>query len=181
MRTQAIMTKEPLMNLSLVLTVIADDKPGIVEQLSAVITRNQGNWLESRMASLAGKFAGILHITVEDSHADGLLADLATLSGKGIEVRAERGNVPHGKTVHLTLSLVGNDRPGIVREVSQVLAGLNVNVLELTTDCGAAEMSAVPLFRADAELEVPADFDQQTLATAIESISNELMVDITLH
>jgi glycine cleavage system regulatory protein len=169
------------MNLSLVLTVLADDKPGIVEQLSSVINQNQGNWLESRMASLAGKFAGILHISVEDSHADNLLADLAALSGKGIEVRAERGNVPHGKTVHLTLNLVGNDRPGIVRELSQVLAGLNVNVLELTTDCGAAEMSAVPLFRAEAELEVPTDFDQQQLSDAIEAISNDLMVDISLN
>ena len=35
----------------LVLTVIADDKPGIVEQLSAVIARHGGNWLESRMAT----------------------------------------------------------------------------------------------------------------------------------
>ena len=49
----------------LVLTVISDDKPGVVETLAKTITEHGGNWLECRMSHLAGKFAGILRVSVE--------------------------------------------------------------------------------------------------------------------
>jgi glycine cleavage system regulatory protein len=144
-----------VMTLSLVLTVIADDKPGIVETMSAVISRHNGNWTESHLASLAGKFAGIVLVTLDESDDAGLQTELAALSASGIEIRAERGLLDHGDTHQLNLSLVGNDRPGIVREVSRVLASLGVNVLELNTECVQAEMSALALFKARANCRCP--------------------------
>ncbi|WP_221799834.1 glycine cleavage system protein R [Oceanobacter mangrovi] len=167
------------MTISLVLTVIADDKPGIVENISAAISAHQGNWTESRMASLAGKFAGIIQVKLDDSACEGLIADLAALAAQGIEIRAERGSSDNEGTHHLNMNLVSNDRAGIVREVSQVLAHLGVNVLELTTECFQAEMSAVPMFRADAELQVPDHLDQDDIATALEQLSNELIVELS--
>lgn len=166
------------MLISFVLTVIADDKPGIVEQVASVIREHQGNWLESRMATMAGKFAGILRIEVAEDNSDKLIAALTALTEQGIEVRTERGTAEQTATVHLTLSVIGNDRPGIVQEVTSVLAQHQVNVQELITGCFAAEMSATPTFRAEAELEVPEDFDQDGLADDLESLSDELMVEI---
>ncbi|WP_420591768.1 glycine cleavage system protein R [Bacterioplanoides sp.] len=170
------------MSTFLVLTVIADDKPGIVEQLSAVIAEQGGNWLESRMSHMAGKFAGILRVSIDESKSNSLVSALASLSSSGIVVNAEHskdaGEVVSSKD--LTLNLVGNDRPGIVREVSQTLAKLGVNVLELTTNCESAEMSAVPLFRTVAHLRVPQDFESDELTDALEAISNDLMVEINL-
>lgn len=166
------------MSISLVLTVIADDKPGIVERVSAVIHQHSGNWLESRMATMAGKFAGILRIDVAEHSSDSLIQALSELKQHGIEVRAERGSEHTATTVHLTLSVIGNDRPGIVQEVSAVLARHHVNVQELITGCFTAEMSATPTFRAEAELEVPHSFDQDALTDALENLSDELMVEI---
>ena len=170
------------MSTFLVLTVIADDKPGIVEQLSAVIAEQGGNWLESRMSHMAGKFAGILRVSIDESKSNSLVSALASLSSSGIVENAEHskdaGEVVSSKD--LTLNLVGNDRPGIVREVSQTLAKLGVNVLELTTNCESAEMSAVPLFRTVAHLRVPQDFESDELTDALEAISNDLMVEINL-
>ncbi|MAS25048.1 MAG: glycine cleavage system protein R [Oceanospirillaceae bacterium] len=166
---------------SLVLTVIADDKTGIVEQVSKVVAQHGGNWLESRMAHMAGKFAGIVLISVDAAQSADLITALSALSSQGIQVTAESGAVSDdSQCIELTLSLVGNDRPGIVREVSQALAAMNVNVLELTTDCAPAEMSAVPLFKAEAVLRVAKDFDTSKVADALEAISNDLMVEISL-
>ncbi len=170
------------MSTFLVLTVIADDKPGIVEQLSAVIAEQGGNWLESRMSHMAGKFAGILRVSIDESKSNSLVSALRSLSSSGIVINAEHskdaGEVVSSKD--LTLNLVGNDRPGIVREVSQTLAKLGVNVLELTTNCESAEMSAVALFRTVAHLRVPEDFEADELTDALEAISNDLMVEINL-
>lgn len=165
----------------LVLTVIADDRPGIVEQLAACIARHGGNWLESRMAHMAGKFAGILRISVAAEQSAALLAGLHSLQNQGIQVSTGHGQgEAHDNSIDLTLSLVGNDRPGIIKEVSRALADMGVNVLELTTSCDSAGMSAVPLFKAEALLRVPENFDTQTLADALEEISNDLMVEIRL-
>lgn len=170
------------MSTFLILTVIADDKPGIVEQLSAVIAEYQGNWLESRMSHMAGKFAGILRVDIDDQKSDSLLNALRALDQQGIHVQAERSQQA-GETISskdMTLSLVGNDRPGIVREISQTLSRLGVNVLELTSSCESAEMSAVPLFKAQAHLRVPEGFISEDLSDALEAISNDLMVEVQL-
>ncbi|ASP40473.1 glycine cleavage system protein R [Bacterioplanes sanyensis] len=170
------------MTISLVLTVIADDQPGIVEQVAAVVSDHQGNWLESRMAHMAGKFAGIVRVNVSENDSVKLIAALAELRESGIQVNAEstgNGDTPHERTTQdLQLSLVGNDRPGIVREVSKALANIHVNVLEFTSNCDSAEMSAVPLFRAQALLRVPNGMELDEVQSTVEALSDDLMVEL---
>ena len=48
----------------LVMTVIGQDRPGLVESVAALVAENGGNWLESRMSRLGGHFAGILRVEV---------------------------------------------------------------------------------------------------------------------
>lgn len=167
------------MTQSLVLTVIGEDRPGLVEELASVITRHQGNWLESAMSQLAGQFAGILRISVPKAQTDALQSALNGLSRLKVTVTAAAGE--QGRTGRrFKLSLVGHDRIGIVREVSQVLARHAVNVEELTTHTSSAPMSAETLFHAQAELLAAEDLDTRALTQALEQISNDLMVDISL-
>jgi glycine cleavage system regulatory protein len=164
----------------LVLTVIADDKPGIVEQLSTVIADHGGNWLESRMAQMAGKFAGILRISINGEQKSKLVAALSSLDSSGLQVRVETPAAEKDAlaTHSLTLSVVGNDRPGIVREVSQALARIGVNVLELSTQCEPAEMSAVPLFRSEISASIPDSLDHDDVREVLEALSDDLMVEL---
>jgi glycine cleavage system regulatory protein len=164
----------------LVLTVIGDDKPGLVGELSAVISAHQGNWLESSMSHLAGQFAGIVRVAVPNDRAERLRAALAALGGLKItaETSPAQKSVPTGR--RLKLSLVGHDRIGIVREVSQILAKHAVNVEELNTFVSSAPMSAETLFHAQAELFAGAGLDARALKAELERLSNDLMVDITL-
>lgn len=167
------------MTANLVLTVIADDKPGIVETLSSTIADQGGNWLESRMAQLAGKFAGILRISVPSEQANTLMETLLKLDSQGILVRIEATtDTAEGNGQPLSIQVVGNDRSGIVKEISRALAVLGVNVLELTTKCTAAEMSAVPLFRSELLVSVPASLSTDDISDALEALSDDLMVEI---
>ncbi|MFA4968675.1 MAG: ACT domain-containing protein [Sulfuritalea sp.] len=168
------------MTQHLVLTVIGDDRPGLVGELSTVISAHQGSWLESSMAQLAGKFAGIVEVAVDEAHADALKLELGQLAGLkvAIESAAAQKSAPKGR--RLKLALVGHDRIGIVREVSQVLAHHAVNVESLETHTSSAPMSAAVLFHAVAELTAAPDLDVSALTGELERISNDLMVDITL-
>ncbi|MCX7168101.1 MAG: glycine cleavage system protein R [Rhodocyclales bacterium] len=164
----------------LVLTVIGDDRPGLVGELSAAISAHQGNWLESSMAQLAGKFAGIVEVSVDSANAAALSAALRQLKGLKVTVESTvvQKSTPTGR--RLKLALVGHDRIGIVREVSQVLAHHAVNVESLETHTSSAPMSAAILFHAVAELTAAPDLDVGALTAELERISNDLMVDITL-
>jgi glycine cleavage system regulatory protein len=163
----------------LVLTVIGDDRPGLVGELSAAIATHQGNWLESSMSRLAGKFAGIVKVAVPAAQAEALKAALDKLAA--LKVMAESAgekSVAAGR--RLKLALVGHDRIGIVREVSQVLARHAVNVEKLETRTASAPMSAETLFHAQAELQAGAGLDARALKAELERLSDDLMVDITL-
>ena len=78
----------------------------------------------------------------------------------------------------VTLSLVGNDRPGIVREISHALAVLSVNVEQLSTECAPAPMSSDVLFRTRAILRVPQGMELEDLQQELESLADDLIVEL---
>jgi glycine cleavage system regulatory protein len=165
----------------LVLTLIGRDRPGLVEALAERVTAHGGNWLESRMAHLAGHFAGLLHLEVPDDRLRALESALADLEGLGLRVVAHGGTseaAHEPRTVRLEAT--GHDRPGIVRDISQVLVRHRVNIAELTTDRVSAPMAGGPLFVAKARLEVPAGVDTEALRRDLERIAHDLMVDLSL-
>jgi len=166
----------------LVLTLIGPDRPGIVEAIAEPIARHGGNWLESRMAHLAGKFAGILRIEVPAGGEAGLVEALRALETTGLKLTVESGPAgraePGART--LLLDLVGLDRPGIVREISHALAERGVNIEELTSDRTTAPMSGELLFRSRARVTVPARTDTDRLRERLEQLAADLMVQITL-
>jgi|SRR5882757_10043162 len=170
------------MSTSLILTIVGPDRPGLVNLLSDKVTAFGGNWLESRMANLAGQFAGIVHLHVPQAQVEPLIAALAQLEAHGLHVVATRGDTtatgPRGR--RLQLELVGQDRPGIVRDISHALASRGVSIEELVTDCVSGSMSGESLVRATAQLRVPPQLGTAQLRAALEALANDLMVDVTL-
>jgi glycine cleavage system regulatory protein len=81
----------------------------------------------------------------------------------------------------MDLELVGLDRPGIVREISQLLASSGVNVEELVTNRTSAPMSGEMLFEARAHVRVPAGIDLPSLRAALERLASDLVVEVKLE
>ena len=169
------------MRTSLVLTILGDDRPGIVEQLSERIMATGANWEESRMARLAGKFAGLLRLSVDEDRADALAATLRQLDTGGLRVVVERSGEPAAagaRVIHL--EVLGHDHPGIIRDIARVLAEHQVNIEDLETDVSSAPMSGDMLFRARASLRVPATVTVERLRGILEALAGEIMVDVAL-
>ncbi|MEZ5324566.1 MAG: ACT domain-containing protein [Verrucomicrobiales bacterium] len=167
---------------TLVMTVIGPDRPGLVEILAAPVTKYQGNWLESRMAHLAGEFAGILRIEVPTSSLESLRQELLGLAAHGLQITLQgeaADSVEPGEPRQLvTFHLVGQDRPGIVASVSRVLASNGANVEDLVTGCKCAPMTGETLFEAEATVSVPDSESISALRGALELIAADLMVDV---
>ena len=167
---------------SLVVTVVGPDRPGLVSLLSERGRTHGASWEESRMARLAGQFAGIVHFAVPPENAAALTIALQELGALGLRVVVAPGigaTLPGAGRV-LQLELVGQDRPGIVRDISRALAELGVSIQELTTELSSGAMSGEHMFNAEALLHVPAGVSTAELSAVLEDLANELMVDVTL-
>jgi glycine cleavage system regulatory protein len=167
----------------LVLTLLGPDRPGLVELVAGVIAANGGNWLESRMSRLGGKFAGILRAELPPDRLQPALAALAALESGGLKVIAEAApeTGPGASDRSMNLELVGLDRPGIVREIAQLLAASGVNVEELVTNRSSAPMSGEMLFEARAHVRVPAGIDLASLRGGLERLASDLVVEVKLE
>lgn len=170
------------MQRMLVMTVIGQDRPGLVESVAALVAAHGGNWLESRMSRLGGQFAGILRVEVPGDNEQTLVSELRKLESRGLTVVVHtdqpRPGAPSGR--QSVLEIVGQDRPGIVREISHALAGFGVNVEALETERASAAMSGETLFKAKARLSIPESCDTVRVRQELERIAADLIVEISL-
>ena len=170
---------------TLTLTCIADDRAGLVSDLSAPVRAHGANWTRSQMSRLGGKFAGILLIEVPDARADGLIADLRALAAQGLQVSVERTDAEvdgsaDASTQRIALDVLGTDRQGIVAEISALCAARGFSIVEFASDVREAPMAGGHLFDAQIVLDVPAGGAVEDLRQALDAMADELMVDVTL-
>src|SRR3954469_17876069 len=109
------------MTVSVILTVVGSDRPGLTQALADAVLAAGGNWLESHLSRLGGLYVGSVLVALEADKVDGLLAAVRAVDAQGLEVRiapAVEGPPPGAGAIGeaLQFSLVGQDRPGIVRQ-----------------------------------------------------------------
>ena len=163
--------------MELILSVMAADRPGIVERIAAVVASHGGNWQESRLATMAGRFAGIIRVSLEQESYGELQTALQALRDEGLNVQIEVGDSDAEAVESHWIEVIGNDRAGIVREVTRALAAEQVNVIDLATEVEPASMSGGLLFRARLELGLTPGQSMDAVIQALEDLSPDLMVD----
>ncbi len=163
---------------AVILTVVGSDRPGLTKALADAVHAVGGNWLESHLARLGGRYVGSVLVDLPEGAQAALEAAAQRIDAEGLSVTvlaAVDQPAPAGTTL-----LVGQDHPGIVREVTTVLAGLGVNIEDFDTSIEPGAQSGLPLFRATARLLVPSGTSTEAVGAALEAISGEIMVDFTV-
>lgn len=164
------------------LTVVGDDRVGLVKALADVVSANGGNWERSHLAELAGTFAGVVVITVPDRRADQLRAALEPLDGLlevSVRTAAAESKSPTSPR-RVRLELLGNDHPGIVSAVSGVFARHGVAVADLQTATREAPMAGGLLFEAAAILTAGSEAALDAVRDDLEELASEILVDVSV-
>ena len=119
------------------------------------------------------------------SRYDDLRQALEALSGEGLQVTVVKDSAPKlvadREMQTLALEVTGSDHPGIVRDISAVLAKLGVNVEELTTELSPAPMSSHTLFKASAKLNASIALDLDRLQDELETLSHDLIIELSVQ
>jgi glycine cleavage system regulatory protein len=167
------------MKQTLIMTILGADRTGLVRSIAAVVAAHKASWQESRMARLAGQFAGILRVDCPSESVADLSQALQALAGEGIQIHiiTEIAAEPEARRVW-HIDVVGNDRAGIVHEMTEAIAQCGGNVEELVTGLESAAMSGHPLFRATGKVSLRSSSDEAPLRAAIENLSDDLSVEI---
>ena len=167
----------------LVITVLGDDKAGLVDKLSGAITRHGGNWERSQMIELAGKFAGVVLVKIAPSKSAALKAELDQIEASGllhIEMETASAAAESEGDNLFAIEITGQDHPGIVHEISHALATNRVSIEEFSSEVVPAPMGG-EMFKAHAVVSAPTQVGLGDLQDMVEAVATDLMVDVDRH
>ncbi len=164
-----------------VLSVVGSDRPGLTKALAAAVLSAGGNWRDSHLSQLGGLYVGSVLVELQADAVDELRSAVRAVDAHGLDVRiAPALEAPGPEGEALRFHLVGQDRPGIVDQVTAVLTGLAANIETFKSWISAEPYSGIPLFNMEAALRLPPALAVSQVQAALEEISAEIMVDISL-
>ena len=165
---------------NIIISAIGTDRPGIVSELSGVITSHGGNVEESRMSRLGSDFAIIMLITVAPDWVESLEVALKSITELNITTKPTT-LLQVGDGRQFSINLNGADNEGIVKVLSKYLAKKSINILEMETHISQAPISGSPLFNLNASVSIPGEIDGRDIQSDLSQIAQELGVEIHLN
>ena len=164
---------------NLIITAIGSDRPGIVSEISGVITSHGGNVEESHMSRLGSDFAIIMLVSVAPDWEESLELALKSITELTITTKPTNlSQVGDGRQFRIDLS--GADNEGIVKVLSRYLAGKSINIVEMETHISHAPVSGTPLFNLNASILVPGGVEEKEIQSDLSQIAQDLGVEIHL-
>jgi glycine cleavage system regulatory protein len=168
--------------MQIILSVLSDDKPGVVRTIANIVAHHGGNWLDCRLSRLGGKFAGVICIEIAAQERVQLELSLGKLSEQGLRVIVDDISANEDALgIKAIFSAAAADRKGLVLELSQALAAAGINVLELATERTSMPYSGDPLFCAEGLLMLPVGLSIEDASDSLERITSDLGIDFTIE
>jgi len=164
----------------LVLSVAGSDRPGLTKALAAAVLSAGGNWLESHLSRLGGLYVGSVLVELDQMKVEALRSAVSAVDAAGLEVRIAPAVESAAAGETLEFSLVGQDRPGIVNQVTAAVSQLGANIETFKTWLSPEAHSGGSLFHMAAHLRLPEGLKASAVQDALEAISGEIMVDVAV-
>jgi glycine cleavage system regulatory protein len=164
----------------IIFTLVGSDKPGLISDLAKTVYDMGGNWLGSNFSHMAGHFAGFVQIDLPLEKHQALIERLS--QHPDLKIHLLPGITAHpAEQQCVQIDIMGNDKTGIVQELTHILSQFNLNIVKFDSYLETAPNWGGELFKAKATITVATDFDLETLRDKLESVANDLMVDIEIQ
>ena len=168
----------------LVLTALGPDRPGIVDTISKYIFKHNGNIEDSRMAVLGSEFAMIMLITGGRDTIAAIrenTAEIEDQAGISIVVKETRIRSKPKDIVPYKITVTCLDHPGIVQQISSLIASKSINIEAMDTESYEAPISGSQLFKFEAILSIPASKPISGLKNELERLAEANNFDMRME
>jgi len=120
------------------LTLVGEDKRGIVAKVTQILYENGCYLGEASMIRLGGNFTIMLMVNYADSAEtlQKLLEPTIQSLGLHLHIDAIKGKLHAHETSDVRITVHGADRAGIIAQVTGVLAEAGMNILNLESNVG---------------------------------------------
>ena len=169
---------------NIVLTLTGRDKIGIVDSVTSVIVKRDGNVEASRMARLGGEFAMLMLVALPDKEFANLDQDFQQMRGEGYQVtllQTEDDSKKYAGWLPYEIEVAGADHEGIIHDISHHLAIQGINIESMDTSSAPAPMSGTPLFMMKGVILVPPKLNFHAWSNALEEIGDKLNVSVKVE
>ncbi len=159
------------------LTAVGKDRPGIVAEGSQILFKAGGNLGEASMARLGRNFTIMLmlQIGIKEEEIENLLRPLGEKMDLFFHINKITGDLHQHVEPDFRLSVHGADKTGIVAIVTDSLAKLNINILNLESDVVGSPDKPIYIMH----IEGVADCDFSSLEGCLQPLKTEK--DIVVH
>ncbi len=123
------------------LTLVGEDRPGIVAKVTAALFETGANLGEASMMRLGSSFTIMLMAQSEASgrQLEQAIAPVAESLGLDLHVRHLKDGLHQHREPDVRITVFGADRAGIVAQVTGALAEAGLNILDLESDVGGTD------------------------------------------
>jgi glycine cleavage system regulatory protein len=163
---------------TLIIGLVGQDKPGLIDAVAQEVYNAKGNWLSSNFSHMAGQFAGFAEVQIPITSIDSLESALVKIPDLNIQLYKGDATNQSNHSV-ISIDVVGNDRKGIVQELSSTLNTFELNIVKFESHCESAPNWGSILFKAKAVIQVNDQFDLDELQETLEAIANDIVVELT--
>lgn len=151
-----------------ILTLVGEDRPGIVARVTDALYRGGWNLGETSMIRLGSNFT-IMMMIAGAGDPTPLLQPVAADMGLQMHVDPSSGGLHQHIMPNIQVRVAGADRAGIVADVTRVLAAGGLNILELDSD--VAGSAARPVYIMN--IQGYADATVESLQQALQGLSEQ--------
>ncbi|OOZ36934.1 glycine cleavage system protein R [Solemya velesiana gill symbiont] len=124
------------------LTLVGEDRAGIVARVTKALYKSGWNLGEASMIRLGGNFTIMMMVSGEGDMA-AVLSPVTEAMNLRLHVDEIVGGLHQHMVPNIQVRVAGADRAGIVAQVTGVLAEAGFNILELESDVAGTEESPV--------------------------------------
>ncbi|MBF0470100.1 MAG: amino acid-binding protein [Gammaproteobacteria bacterium] len=153
------------------LTLVGEDRPGIVAAVTEVLFASGCNLGETAMVRLGGNFSMMLMVSrpTDGCALDEKLSSVMERFGLQLHQSAIIGELHSHLQPNLQLVVYGADRAGIVASVTAKLAEAGFHILDLRTDVGGSSRDPIYVM----EIEGYADQEAAELEQRLEPLRQQ--------
>lgn len=161
----------------MVLTIIGEDRPGLVDKLAQAVHQAEGNWLRSSFCQLSGQFAGFIEVMLDANDQQELQTACDKIKDLHITLRPSQAS-NEAKHELLTFAITANDRKGIIADITRVLNGFELNIVKMESYCENAPNWGNPVFHASVTIDRHNKVQPDKIVDAIQALADDIIVDI---
>ena len=156
------------------------DKPGIVSEVTQIITYYNGNIETSKMLQLESEFSLLILVKIEEKNIEELFNKLREIKNLHVAGKTTNGKSHNTNFSYYNFLITVADNEGIVFIFSKLFNNYGINITSMETSIKNAPITGSPIFSLNATLMIPKTININKFNQELEKTAEAESIEFNL-